>query len=77
MKYTIDCHGLTHDQAFDLVEDKILKASAQGSFTMEIITGNSSLMQNKIIREILDEWDFNYHIPTRNQGMIIVSYVAL
>lgn len=77
MKYTIDCHGLTHERALDLIEDKILKASADGSFIMEIITGNSTLMQNRIIREILEEWDFEYHIPTRNQGMIIVSYVQL
>jgi hypothetical protein len=77
MKYVIDCHGLNHKDAIDLIESKILLASTEGSFTMELITGNSTLLRNKIIREILEEWDFNYYIPSRNLGVIIVTHVSL
>ena len=40
---------------------------------VEIITGKSLLMQNTIIREVLDKYEFKYHIPTSNTGVLIVD----
>lgn len=70
----VDCHGLSHKNAKYLVEDKLLQASQNGSFVMEIITGNSQAMQSIIIDQVLTEWDFDYYIPSNNLGKIIVNY---
>jgi DNA-nicking Smr family endonuclease len=56
---TIDLHGLPHQTAIKLVEDKLTQASLKGSFDAEIITGKSVIMQRFIVKEVLDSWGSN------------------
>ena len=72
MKHSIDLHGLPHTVAIIKTEDAVLSASLQIGYTFEIITGNSSLLQDKIVN-MLEEYDFDYYIPSHNLGTIIVS----
>jgi len=71
--YRIDLHGMRHREALLEVEDRILAASQLGPFVMEIITGNSSVLQDKVFK-LLDEYEFKYYIPASNLGMIVVNY---
>lgn len=72
MRHSIDLHGLPHEEAIIKTEDAVLSASLQVGYTFEIITGNSSLLQNKIIN-MLEKYNFDYYIPSYNLGTIIVS----
>lgn len=76
MRYTIDLHGLTRDDAFSMVEDELLKYSNIGSFEATIITGNSKPMRDGIIRLCLTH-GFTYTTPPQNLGQVIVSYVSI
>jgi len=69
----IDLHGMKHDEALLKTENALLKASTQRGMVFEIITGNSIILQQKIIKEILGKHNFSYYIPSENLGMIIVS----
>ena len=69
----IDLHGIRHKQALELVQDALDWHKDQGSFSLTIITGNSSLLQQRIFKEILEFTDFKYYIPAWNMGQIIVS----
>lgn len=73
MKHLIDLHGIKHNEALIKVEDALLKASIENGMEFEIITGNSVILQQKIIDEILGKHNFSYYIPTSNLGTIIVS----
>ena len=44
---------------------------------MEIITGKSELMKEKIIKEVLEPHKFLYYIPVNNPGVIRVTEDAL
>jgi DNA-nicking Smr family endonuclease len=68
----IDLHGLSHFQALEKTENKLLLASQNPNFRFDIITGNSSSLQNKIIKNILDKYKFSYYIPSSNLGKIVV-----
>jgi DNA-nicking Smr family endonuclease len=74
---TIDLHGLPHQTAIKLVEDKLTQASLNGSFDAEIITGKSVIMQRCIVNEVLDSWGFDYVCFDDNPGTIYVSYTLL
>ena len=39
----------------------------------EIITGNSKIMQDRIIEDVIKYYKFDYYIPSHNLGMIIVT----
>jgi DNA-nicking Smr family endonuclease len=73
----IDLHGLPHQTAIKLVEDKLTQASLNGSFDAEIITGKSVIMQRCIVNEVLDSWGFDYVCFDDNPGTIYVSYTLL
>lgn len=73
MKHFIDLHGMKHNEALEKTEDALLKASLQQGMVFEIITGNSIILQQKVIKEILGKHKFSYYIPSENLGMIIVS----
>ena len=60
-----------------MVRDELDLKKNQGSFSLTIITGNSSVLQNRIFKEILELTPFNYYIPSWNLGQIIVEYVVL
>ncbi len=59
----IDLHGIRHKQALELVQDALDWHKDQGSFSLTIITGNSSVLQQRIFKEILEFTDFKYYIP--------------
>ena len=73
MSKTLDLHGIKHNEALIKVEDALLKASIENGMEFEIITGNSVILQQKIIDEILGKHNFSYYIPASNLGTIIVS----
>jgi DNA-nicking Smr family endonuclease len=73
----IDLHGLPHQTAIKVVEDRLIQASNKGSFDAEIITGKSVIMQRCIVNEVLDSWGFDYVCFDDNPGTIYVSYTLL
>ena len=72
MQHKIDLHGLTHDEAARKVETELIRISLTNYYQVEIITGKSKSMQDKIINEVLGPLKFFYYIPTVNVGTIIV-----
>ncbi len=70
----IDLHGLRHKPALELVRKTLEDREASGSFSLTIITGNSSVLQERIFTEILDDSPYDYYIPSWNLGQIIVAY---
>lgn len=73
MKLKIDLHGLSHKEALNKTENLLIEASMIKHSEIDIITGNSSVLQNKIINEILVPHNFSYYIPSHNLGMIVVN----
>lgn len=74
MKYEIDLHGFTHDEAVFAVEDVLIKESMKSSMVdVTIITGNSTKLQERIIQDVLERHGFSYYIPGWNTGQIIVN----
>lgn len=73
----IDLHGLPHQAAIKVVEDRLIDASNKGSFEAEIITGKSIIMQRLIVNEVLESWGFDYVCFEDNPGSIYVSYTPL
>ena len=72
MIHKMDLHGLSHNEAVRKVESELIGISLQKHYQVEIITGKSKEMQQKIINEVLDPQKFFYYIPTMNIGMIVV-----
>ena len=77
MRFKIDLHGLTHEQAVIKTENELINISLVNNFDMEIITGKSELMKEKIIKEVLEPHNFLYYIPVNNPGVIRVTENAL
>lgn len=75
-KNEIDLHGLAHEDAFMLVEDELLFKSSFGSFELDIVTGNSKIMKEGVIKICIDH-GFDYSTSPFNSGVIRVSYTAL
>ena len=73
MKHIIDLHGLSHKEAIQKAEMTLIGASFDKAMVVEIITGKSKQMQDKIIKEVIDVYKFSYYIPSYNLGMIIVT----
>lgn len=73
----IDLHGLTYKQAVLKVENELIMNQIYKESTVEIITGKSILMQNTIIREVLDKYEFDYYIPVDNTGILIVDETTI
>ena len=48
----IDLHGKTHPEGLELIEEYMLLNSVKGSVSLHVITGNSPVMQKKIIDQI-------------------------
>ena len=63
----IDLHGKTHPEGLELIEEYMLLNSAKGSVSLTVITGNSPVMQNKIIDQICNKYGFSYYIPPHYQ----------
>jgi len=73
MDEVLDLHGMNHNEAIEKSEDFLLELSVTQYFDGTLITGNSQSLQEKIIKYVLNKHNFNYYIPTWNQGTIIVS----
>jgi len=69
----IDLHGLTHEKAIQKVEHNLILNQLCKYGSIEIITGKSPELQDKIIKEVLDIHKFSYYIPPHNTGMMYVS----
>lgn len=70
---TIDLHGVRHKEAMQWIRDELAFRADQGSFSLTIITGNSSVLQKRIFEEILEASVYTYYIPSWNLGQIIVE----
>jgi DNA-nicking Smr family endonuclease len=73
MNHNLDLHGLSHEEAILEAESFLIEASFDRVMVAEIITGKSKTMQDSIIKEVILPHKFSYHIPTYNEGMIIVT----
>ena len=73
----IDLHGKTHPECLELIEEYMLLNSVKGSFSLHVITGNSPVMQKKIIDQICDKYGFSYYISSHNPGEMIIQYEKL
>lgn len=69
----IDLHGLTHEKALIIVEEYLLTNSFDNYMELELITGKSPRLQNKIINQILNKHNYNYYIPNYNTGMMYIT----
>jgi DNA-nicking Smr family endonuclease len=69
----IDLHGLTHEKALIIVEEYLLTNSFDNDMELELITGKSPRLQNKIINQILNKHNYNYYIPNYNTGMMYIT----
>ena len=58
MNNTIDLHGKSHEEALIIVEDYLLLNSFDNLLDLELITGNSTTLQNKIINTILKKHQY-------------------
>ena len=72
----IDLHGKTHPEGLELIEYMLLH-SVKGSVSLHVITGNSPVMQKKIIDQICNRHGFSYYIPSHNPGEMIIQYEKL
>jgi|TARA_A100001011_G_scaffold266413_1_gene275407 hypothetical protein len=73
MKKCIDLHGKSHEEALVIVEDYLLLNSFDNLLDLELITGNSITLQNKIINSILKKHQFSYYIPNHNRGVMYIT----
>ena len=74
---SIDLHGIRHKEALEKVETELLILQEQGSFSLTIITGNSSILQERILKKLKEHNTLTYYIPSWNLGQIIVDYIEL
>ena len=73
MKKVIDLHGLTHEESLVKVEEYLLLNSFDNDLDLELITGKSPKLQQKIINHILNKHNFNYYIPNHNTGVMFIT----
>ena len=73
MTKSIDLHGKSHEDAIIIVEEYLLMHSFDNSLDLELITGNSPVLQNKIINNILKKHEFSYYIPNHNRCVMFIT----
>tara|TARA_Y100000389_G_scaffold105714_1_gene102609 strand:+ start:2694 stop:2882 length:189 start_codon:yes stop_codon:yes gene_type:complete len=61
----------------EAVHEFLNKEKDKGSFSVTIITGNSTVLQDRIFKEVLEPSPFTFFIPSWNLGQIIVEYMEL
>jgi hypothetical protein len=59
------------------VKDTLAEQQHKGPFSLTIITGNSTVLQQRIFDEILNDSPYTYYIPSWNLGQIVVEYMKL
>ena len=73
MRKSIDLHGLSHEESLVKVEEYLLLNSFNNDLDLELITGKSPKLQEKIINQILIKQDYNYYIPNYNTGVMFIT----
>ena len=73
MRKSIDLHGLSHEESLVKVEEYLLLNSFNNDLDLELITGKSPKLQEKIINQILIKHDYNYYIPNYNTGLMFIT----
>ena len=73
MRKSIDIHGLSHEESLVKVEEYLLLNSFNNDLDLELITGKSPKLQEKIINQILIKHDYNYYIPNYNTGVMFIT----
>ena len=73
MTKSIDLHGKSHEEAIIIVEEYLLLNSFDNSLDLELITGNSPVLQNKIINNILKKHEFSYYIPNHIRCVMYIT----
>ena len=73
MKKIIDLHGLSHEESLIKVEEYLLLNSFDNDLDLELITGQSPKLQEKIINQILNKHNFSYYIPKYNTGVMFIT----
>ena len=73
MRKSIDLHGLSHEESLVKVEEYLLLNSFNNDLDLELITGKSAKLQEKIINQILIKHDYNYYIPNYNTGVMFIT----
>lgn len=73
MRKSIDLHGLSHEESLVKVEEYLLLNSFNNDLDLELITGKSPKLQEKIINQILIKHDYNYYIPNYNTGVMFIT----
>jgi hypothetical protein len=68
---------IRHKEALEKVQASLAELEQKGSFSLTIITGNSTVLQQRIFDEILTHSPYTYYIPSWNLGQIIVEYIKL
>ena len=53
----IDLHGKTHPEGLELIEEYMLLNSVKGSVSLHVVTGNSPLMQKKLLIKYVKSMD--------------------
>ena len=77
MKNKIDLHGLSHAKALIEVEEFLLMNSFNNDLELELITGKSPKLQQKIIDQILKKHKFKFSQFTLIQLMVSVGLLFL
>ena len=73
MKFEIDLHGMPINRAIAKAESVLIEASFDKNMQVEIITGKSGNMQQRIVDEVIKPFKFDYYTPPHNTGTIIVT----
>ena len=73
MKKIIDLHGLSHEESLIKVEEYLLLNSFDNDLDLELITGQSPKLQEKIINQILNKHNFNFYIPKYKTGVMFIT----
>ena len=77
MDIKIDLHGLTHKKALLKVEEFLLTNQLYKLANIELVTGKSPELQQKIIKEILAPYKFHHYIEPHNPGLMHVTDTEL
>lgn len=73
----IDLHGMSHQDAVNIVEDTMLVDSTRGNVELRVITGKSGEMQKVIIDEVCKKHNFPYFISALNPGEMVIEYTKI
>tara|TARA_B110000503_G_C6846345_1_gene288925 strand:+ start:140 stop:379 length:240 start_codon:yes stop_codon:yes gene_type:complete len=73
MSLKIDLQGLTLFDAIRTLEKELILNNLYKYDNIEIITGKSPELQEKLIKEVIEKYRFQWDIPPGNTGMILVN----